>query len=473
MKIKTRFAPSPTGNLHIGSIRTALYSWLFARYNNGKFILRIEDTDFERSKKVCIDSILNGLKWLGLNWDEGPYFQTQRLDRYKKIIKKMLKQGSAYRCFCSFEELEKTKIQQIKKGEKPRYPGTCRNLNNQNFINQDYVIRFKNPLSGKIFFNDIIRGKISFNNEELDDLIIQRSNGIPTYNFCVVIDDLDMDITHIIRGDDHINNTPRQINILRSLGAKIPTYAHVSMILDENGHKISKRKESMNINQYYEDGFLPEALLNYIVRLGWSHGDQEIFSVLEMQKLFNLKSVSKSSCIINFKKLLWINKYYITHSSSSYISKILKKYMKKREVDVKNGPNIESIVKLLKNRCYTLKEMTESCLYFYKEFDAFDEKAAEKYLILNNFYILEKSYKKIKQQLDWDQLNISKLINHLSLNIKVELKKLNMILRTAVTGNIYSPSISSVIYLMGQEKTLSRIKKAMNYINNKLSVLKV
>ncbi|QCI20814.1 glutamate--tRNA ligase [Buchnera aphidicola (Hyperomyzus lactucae)] len=464
MKVKTRFAPSPTGNLHIGSIRTALYSWLFAKHYNGEFVLRIEDTDLKRSASISIDSILNGLKWLGLDWDEGPYFQSKRLNRYKEVINGMLETGDAYICICSSEKVEETRIKQMSKGCKPRYLGTCRNLKLKNLFNQDYVVRFKNPLFGKVKFKDKIRGEITFNNEELDDLIIQRSNGIPTYNFCVVIDDLDMNITHVIRGEDHINNTPRQINILKSLGAKIPIYAHLSMILDEKGQKISKRKNAMNIIQYRENGFLPEALLNYVIRLGWSYGNKEIFDISEMKELFNLKCVSRSSSIINVKKLLWLNKYYINHLPLQYVSDLLKNYMKKENINIQNGPNLESLVKLFRNRYHTLKEITESCRYFYEEFNDFSQKAAEKYLIIENRSILEEFYKKIKNLSIWNHLDISQIINNLSLDMNLNTKKINMILRTAVTGDMNSPSISDIIYLINREKTLLRIQKAINYI---------
>jgi len=466
MKVKTRFAPSPTGNLHIGSMRTALYSWLFARHYNGKFVLRIEDTDLSRSKLISTDSILNGLKWLGLNWDEGPYFQTKRLNRYKEVIHMMLEKGDAYICICSCEKLESIRIKQISRGYKTRYPGICRNLNIKDVLNKNYVIRFKNPLIGKVTFQDEIRGTIVFDNSELDDLIIQRSNGMPTYNFCVVIDDLDMKITHVIRGEDHINNTPRQINILKSLEAKIPIYAHLSMILDEEGHKISKRNNPVNIIEYYENGFLPEALLNYIVRLGWSCGDKEIFNISEMKTLFNLKSITKSSSNINIKKLLWINKYYINNLPLDYISNLLEDYMKKKDINIKNGPNLKSLVKLLRSRYHTLKEMTDSFRYFYEDFNFFNKIAAEKYLILKNYSILEESYRRMKKLSIWNDCNISKIINDISLKIPVKMKKINMILRVSMTGDMYSPSISSVINLIGREKTLLRIKKAMNYIKN-------
>ncbi|QCI22533.1 glutamate--tRNA ligase [Buchnera aphidicola] len=466
MKVKTRFAPSPTGNLHIGSIRTALYSWLFARHHGGKFVLRIEDTDLSRSKSISINSIINGLKWLGLNWDEGPYFQTERLNRYKEVINFLLEKRDAYICICSPQELEEIRIKQIRKGNKPRYPGTCRNLQIKKRLNKNYVIRFKNPLFGEIEFQDKIRGKIIFNNAELDDLVIQRSNGMPTYNFCVVVDDLDMKITHIIRGEDHINNTPRQINILHSLGGKIPVYAHLSMILDEEGHKISKRKNAINIIDYHKNGFLPEALLNYIIRLGWSYGDKEIFDISEMKELFNLKFISKSPSKINMNKLLWLNKYYINNLSLNYISNLLKNYMKNQNINIKNGPDLESVVKILRSRFNTLKEITESCRYFYEEFDFFNKLAVEKYFTTESVYTLEELYKRMKNLSVWDNYNILTIINNVSKDLTVKTKVVNMVLRISMTGNMYSPSISSIINLIGREKSLSRIKKAINYIKS-------
>ncbi|WP_284443256.1 glutamate--tRNA ligase [Buchnera aphidicola] len=466
MKVKTRFAPSPTGNLHIGSIRTALYSWLFARHHGGKFVLRIEDTDLSRSKSISINSIINGLKWLGLNWDEGPYFQTKRLNRYKEVINVLLEKRDAYICICSSQELEEIRINQIKKGDKPRYPGTCRNLQIENRLNQNYVIRFKNPLFGRVAFQDKIRGEIIFDNAELDDLIIQRSNGMPTYNFCVVIDDLDMKITHVIRGEDHINNTPRQINILNSLGGKIPIYAHLSMILDEEGHKISKRKNAINIIDYHKNGFLPEALLNYIIRLGWSCGDKEIFNISEMKELFNLKFISKSPSTINMKKLLWLNKHYINNLSLNHISNLLKDYMKNQNINIKNGPDLESVVKILRSRFNTLKEITESCRYFYEEFDVFNKIAVEKHFTIKSVYILEEFYERMKKLSVWDNYNILTMINDISKDVKVTKKEVNMVLRISMTGNMHSPSISSIIDLIGRERVLSRIKKAINYIKN-------
>lgn len=464
MKVKTRFAPSPTGNLHIGSIRTALYSWLFARRHNGKFVLRIEDTDFERSNSSSVQSIFQGLKWLGLNWDEGPYFQTERLKRYKEVIEIMLKTGNAYKCYCSPKEIEEERSKQISEGKKPRYTGVCRNLKTQHNINKQYTIRFKNPTFGKVTFEDKIRGKITFNNIELDDLIIQRSNGIPTYNFCVVIDDLDMNITHVIRGEDHINNTPRQINILKSLKAQIPIYAHVSMILNENGKKFSKRENAENIIEYNKKGFLPEALINYIIRLGWSHGNQEIFTISELKKLFNLDAINKSASTFSMKKLLWLNKYYINNLPLSYVANLLKDYMKNEHINIESGPNLECLLNLYKNRFHTLQDIAYSFRFFYEEFKFFNIKSDNKYLILKNFYILKEIYNKLKQLSFWTIEVLSKVINNQSIESNIELKEINILLRVVLTGSMHSPNIISIIFLLGKEKTLSRFKKAIIFI---------
>ncbi|QFQ32813.1 glutamate--tRNA ligase [Buchnera aphidicola (Aphis fabae)] len=464
MKVKTRFAPSPTGNLHIGSIRTALYSWLFARRHNGKFVLRIEDTDFERSKALSVQSIFQGLKWLGLNWDEGPYFQTERLERYKEVIEIMLKTGNAYKCYCSPNKIEEERFKQLSEGKKPRYTGVCRNLQTKYGINKKYTVRFKNPTFGTVTFEDKIRGKITFNNIELDDLIIQRSNGIPTYNFCVVIDDLDMNITHVIRGEDHINNTPRQINILKSLKANIPIYAHVSMILNENGKKFSKRDDAENIMNYYKKGFLPEALINYIIRLGWSYGNQEIFTLSELKKLFNLNAINKSASAFSMKKLLWLNKYYINNLPLDYVAKLLKDYMENETINIEKGPNLECLLNLYKNRYHTLKDISCSLRFFYEEFKFFDIKSDNKYLILKSFSILKEIYKKLQQCSFWTIEILSKIINNQSIKSNIELKEINMLLRVVLTGNMHSPNISSIMFLLGKEKTLFRLKKAMIFI---------
>ncbi|QNS01814.1 MAG: glutamate--tRNA ligase [Buchnera aphidicola (Pentalonia nigronervosa)] len=466
MKIKTRFAPSPTGCLHLGSVRTALYSWLFARRYNGKFILRVEDTDLVRSKSISEKSILDGLKWLGLYWDEGPYFQTHRLKRYKEMIEIMLQKDIAYKCCCTNQELIKERNIQMLKGEKPRYNRKCRNIEKHVTFHKPYVVRFKNPLFGQVKFNDQVRGEIVFNNAELDDLIIQRSNGMPTYNFCVVIDDLDMQITHVIRGEDHINNTPRQINIFRSLGKQEPIYAHLSMILNEKGKKISKRYDAIDIIEYNKQGFLPDAILNYIIRLGWSCGDKEIFNISEMQKLFNLDAISKSSCIINMKKLLWLNKYYINHLPLVYISNAFQDFAKQKNFNIENGPNIESLIKLLKNRYHTFQELIDSCRYFYEDFKTFDIEGSKKYLIVSNIYILHACHVNFKKLSVWCSHVIFRTIVDISEKLKISIKEINMILRISLTGGMHSPNISSVVFLLGKSKTVLRLQRAINYINS-------
>lgn len=364
-KIKTRFAPSPTGYLHVGGARTALYSWLFSRHNKGEFVLRIEDTDLERSTQPAIDAIMDGMNWLNLNWDEGPYYQTKRFDRYNQVIDQMLAAGTAYRCYCSKERLEKLREDQMAKGEKPRYDGCCRHGDHNHTPDEPHVVRFLNPQEGSVIFDDKIRGPIEFSNQELDDLIIRRTDGSPTYNFCVVIDDWDMEITHVIRGEDHINNTPRQINILKALGAPVPEYAHVSMILGDDGKKLSKRYNAVSVMQYRDDGYLPEALLNYLVRLGWSHGDQEIFSIDEMIKDFTLEAISKSASAFNTDKLLWLNHHYINTLPAEQVAVHLDWHIKQQNIDTSNGPSLVELIKLLGERCKTLKEMAESCHYFY------------------------------------------------------------------------------------------------------------
>lgn len=377
MKIKTRFAPSPTGYLHVGGARTALYSRLFARNHGGEFVLRIEDTDLERSTPEAIEAIMDGMNWLSLEWDEGPYYQTKRFDRYNAVIDQMLEEGTAYKCYCSKERSKALREEQMAKGEKPRYDGRCRHSHEHHADDEPCVVRFANPQEGSVVFDDQIRGPIEFSNRELDDLIIRRTDGSPTYNFCVVVDDWDMEITHVIRGEDHINNTPRQINILKALKAPVPVYAHVSMINGDDGKKLSKRHGAVSVMQYRDDGYLPEALLNYLVRLGWSHGDQEIFTREEMIKYFTLNAVSKSASAFNTDKLLWLNHHYINALPPEYVATHLQWHIEQENIDTRNGPQLADLVKLLGERCKTLKEMAQSCRYFYEDFAEFDADAAK------------------------------------------------------------------------------------------------
>lgn len=387
MKIKTRFAPSPTGYLHVGGARTALYSWLFARNHGGEFVLRIEDTDLERSTPEAIEAIMDGMNWLSLEWDEGPYYQTKRFDRYNAVIDQMLEEGTAYKCYCSKERLEALREEQMAKGEKPRYDGRCRHSHEHHADDEPCVVRFANPQEGSVVFDDQIRGPIEFSNQELDDLIIRRTDGSPTYNFCVVVDDWDMEITHVIRGEDHINNTPRQINILKALKAPVPVYAHVSMINGDDGKKLSKRHGAVSVMQYRDDGYLPEALLNYLVRLGWSHGDQEIFTREEMIKYFTLNAVSKSASAFNTDKLLWLNHHYINALPPEYVATHLQWHIEQENIDTRNGPQLADLVKLLGERCKTLKEMAQSCRYFYEDFAEFDADAAKKHLQIGRAHV--------------------------------------------------------------------------------------
>ncbi|MHB1222360.1 MAG: glutamate--tRNA ligase, partial [Gammaproteobacteria bacterium] len=364
-KVRTRFAPSPTGFLHIGGARTALYCWLYARKTAGTFVLRIEDTDVERSTPESVQAILESMEWLNLRFDEGPYYQTKRFDRYKQVVEQLLQEDKAYRCYCSKERLEKLREEQMANKQKPRYDGTCRSLKEPGV--GPYTVRFKNPLDGVVEFDDLIRGKITFANTELDDLIIARNDGTPTYNFTVVVDDWDMNITHVIRGDDHINNTPRQINILRALDAMLPLYAHVPMILGSDGKRLSKRHGAESVMQYRDDGFLPEALLNYLVRLGWSHGDQEIFSIDELIQFFEISDINRAPAAFNLDKLLWLNQHYMKTSDPVRVAKELAWHMQKAGIDVANGPALEDIVKAQAERTKTLKEMAERSRYFYED----------------------------------------------------------------------------------------------------------
>ncbi|WP_367680388.1 glutamate--tRNA ligase [Candidatus Fukatsuia anoeciicola] len=462
MKIKTRFAPSPTGYLHVGSVRTALYSWLLSRHLDGKFVLRIEDTDKKRSTQEAIDIITDSMNWLGLDWNEGPYLQTKRFDRYNSMINQMLENGKAYRCYCSKKRLEALRIAQIAKGEKPRYDNYCRN--NQHNLEQCSVVRFRNPQEGSVIFKDEIRGLIKVSNSELDDLIIRRSDGSPTYNFCVVIDDLDMEITHVVRGEDHINNTPRQINILNALKAPIPKYAHLSMILGSDGKKLSKRHGAISVMQYRDDGYLPEALLNYLVRLGWSHNDQEIFSLEQMKTLFTFNAISKSASAFNNEKLLWLNHYYINHLPPENIATYLSWHIKKQGINTSNGPSLVEIIKLLGKRCKTLKEMASFCRYFYEEFKEFDADMAKKYLRPLDRKPLEILRTKLSLISEWNVENIHQVLKNITITSGIGMRQIMMPLRVAVTGGGQSPSIDITVYTIGQQRTLTRIDRALKFI---------
>ncbi|AOM57024.1 glutamate--tRNA ligase [Escherichia coli] len=464
MKIKTRFAPSPTGYLHVGGARTALYSWLFARNHGGEFVLRIEDTDLERSTPEAIEAIMDGMNWLSLEWDEGPYYQTKRFDRYNAVIDQMLEEGTAYKCYCSKERLEALREEQMAKGEKPRYDGRCRHSHEHHADDEPCVVRFANPQEGSVVFDDQIRGPIEFSNQELDDLIIRRTDGSPTYNFCVVVDDWDMEITHVIRGEDHINNTPRQINILKALKAPVPVYAHVSMINGDDGKKLSKRHGAVSVMQYRDDGYLPEALLNYLVRLGWSHGDQEIFTREEMIKYFTLNAVSKSASAFNTDKLLWLNHHYINALPPEYVATHLQWHIEQENIDTRNGPQLADLVKLLGERCKTLKEMAQSCRYFYEDFAEFDADAAKKHLRPVARQPLEVVRDKLAAITDWTAENVHHAIQATADELEVGMGKVGMPLRVTVTGAGQSPALDVTVHAIGRTRSIERINKALAFI---------
>lgn len=466
MSVVTRFAPSPTGYLHVGGARTALYSWLYAKSQGGEFVLRIEDTDIERSTEQAKQAILDGMQWLGLSWDKGPYLQTERFDRYKELVQKLLDEGKAYKCFMSAEELDKIREEQKARGEKPRYPGTWRERTDHP-EGESFVVRFKNPQEGKVVINDHIRGKIEISNTELDDLIIQRSDGTPTYNFCVVVDDWDMGITHVVRGEDHINNTPRQINILEALGAPVPEYAHVSMILGDDGKKLSKRHGAVSVMQYRDDGFLPQAVINYLVRLGWAHGDQEIFTLDEMIEHFSLDAIGQSASAFNTEKLIWLNQHYMKSLPASEVASHAKWHFDEQGIALAKGPALEAVIAIQADRVKTLKEMAQISRYFYEDFSEFDEKAAKKHLRPVAKEPLETVKDKLMAVEDWNPETIQQAINDTAEMLEIGMGKVGMPLRVATTGSGNSPSLDVTLNLISKEKVGQRIDKALTFIANR------
>ncbi|HEX5056036.1 MAG TPA: glutamate--tRNA ligase [Gammaproteobacteria bacterium] len=468
MTIRTRFAPSPTGYLHIGGARTALFSWLYARRHGGAFILRIEDTDLERSTQESVDAILQGMDWLGLSHDEGPFYQSRRFDRYKEVIAGMLHSGHAYHCYCSKERLEGLRAEQMATKQKPRYDGLCRHRKDVPAGVQP-VVRFRNPDSGAVVVDDRIRGKVVFENTELDDLIIARSDGTPTYNLTVVVDDMDMRVTHVIRGDDHLNNTPRQINILRALGATPPQYAHVPMILGADGSRLSKRHGAVSVMQYEADGYLPEALLNYLVRLGWSHGDREVFSLQEMTELFDISDVNKAASTFNPEKLLWLNQHYLKALPEEDIARRLQIYMERSGIDAGKGAPLVEVVRAQRERAKTLVELAQISAFFYQDFAQYDEKAAAKSLVSGAEKPLSLIYEKLHSMSGdtWGQENIHKAVENTGAELGVGMGKVGQPLRTAITGGAPAPSIDLTVYLTGRERALARIERALDFIRKK------
>jgi glutamyl-tRNA synthetase len=466
MSLVTRFAPSPTGYLHVGGARTALFSWLYAKKHGGKFILRIEDTDLERSTQESVDAILEGMTWLGLDYDEGPYYQTKRFDLYKDVVAQLLAEGKAYKCFCTVEEVDAMREAQMAAGEKPRYNGMWRDRSDHP-ADKPFVVRFKNPQTGTVVIDDLIKGKIEIANSELDDLIIARSDGTPTYNLTVVVDDWKMGITHVIRGDDHVNNTPRQMNILSALGAELPKYAHVPMILGDDGKRLSKRHGAVGVMQYRDNGFLPEALLNYLVRLGWSHGDQEIFSKAELIELFDLANCNRAASAFNTDKLIWLNQHYMKTLPAEQVVQQLMWHIADQELDISAGPALIEVVAAQAERVKTLKEMVQVSRYFYEEFHQFDADAAKKHLRPVALDALQAVAANLQVLESWTQADIHQVINATAEQLGVGMGKIGMPLRVAVTGGGNSPALDITLALIGKARSLARIEQAISYVQQR------
>jgi glutamyl-tRNA synthetase len=468
MVVRTRFAPSPTGFLHVGGVRTALFSWLYAKHHQGEFILRIEDTDSERSTKESVQAILDGMHWLGLDYDKGPFYQTERYERYARIAQQLLDEGKAYRCTCSKERLEALREAQLAAKEKPRYDGHCR-LENLPASDAPHVVRFKNPQSGVVSFSDEVYGDIHVENSELDDLILVRSDGHPTYNFAVVIADWDMEITHVIRGDGHINNTPRQINLFKALNAPIPVFAHLPMILGDDGKRLSKRHGAVSVMQFKEMGFLPHALLNYLVRLGWSSGDQEIFSLEEMIHDFDLKNVSRGVSSFNYEKLYWLNQHYQKSDSPAEVAEALAWHFTREGIDVSKGPALAELVAVQAERCKTLAELCEKSRYFYEDAIEYDEDAVKKYLRPVILEPLTALYKRLLNINEWQHDVLQQCINDVSAEFDINMGKIAQPLRVAVTGSSMSPAIDMTLTLLGKKRVIDRLEEVLERIRVRAS----
>ncbi|HVT31409.1 MAG TPA: glutamate--tRNA ligase [Rhodanobacteraceae bacterium] len=462
MTIRTRFAPSPTGYLHIGGARTALYCWLEARHRGGEFILRIEDTDRERSTEAAVQAILDGMHWLGLDADEGPYYQTLRMDRYRQVAEDLFKAGKAYYAYETKEEIEAMRNAAMAKGEKPRYNGYYRDRDEPLREDPNRVLRFRNPLTGTVVFDDKVKGRVEWSNEELDDLVLIRSDGFPTYNFAVVVDDIDMKIGEVIRGDDHVNNTPRQINIYHALGAPVPEFAHLPMILGPDGQKLSKRHGAVGVMQYRDDGFLPHALLNYLVRLGWSHGDQEIFSRGEMISLFDIADVNKSASRFDVAKLEWLNQQYLKTDDPLEIAPHFEWHLRAAGIDPAKGPDPVDVIVALRDRAKTLKEMAGKARVWYAPLEQYDDAAVAKHLKTPKARIaLEAAHAQLAALSDWSVENVHAAIEAAAESIGEGMGKVAQPLRVALTGTQVSPSIDHTTFLAGRDEALRRIEAAI------------
>jgi len=458
--IRTRFAPSPTGYLHIGGARTALFSWAYARKHGGTFILRIEDTDLERSSPESVDAILQGMAWLGMDYDEGPFYQMQRMPRYKEVIAQMLASGHAYYCYASKDEVETMREQQRAAGLKPRYDGHWRPETGKTLpeapADVPPVVRFKNPVEGSVAWNDLVKGVIEISNSELDDLVIARPDGTPTYNFCVVVDDWDMNITQVIRGDDHVNNTPRQINILKALGATLPQYAHVPMILGADGERLSKRHGAVSVMQYLEDGYLPEALLNYLARLGWAHGDEEVFSMAQFVEWFNLESISRSPAKFNGEKLQWINQQYLKTADNDRLAALTLPFLQRDGCDTQTGPALAEVMQLLKERVNTLAELADAAVLFYRYLAPSAELIAQ-HLSAEAIPALTVLANQLNT-IDWNREAIQATLKSVVAESGLKMPKIAMPLRVLVTGQTQTPSIDATLALLGRDTVVRRLR---------------
>ena len=461
--IRTRFAPSPTGYLHIGGARTALFSWAFARHHGGQFILRIEDTDVARSTPEAVQAILDGMAWLDLGHDEGPYYQMQRMPRYKEVIAQMLANGQAYHCYCSPEELDAMREAQRANGEKPRYDGRWRPEEGKTLPAPPAgivpVVRFKNPTTGIVAWKDLVKGVIEFSNTELDDLIIARGDGTPTYNFCVVVDDWDMQITHVIRGDDHVNNTPRQINILKALGAAVPHYAHLSMILGDDGTKLSKRHGAVSVMQYADEGYLPEAVINYLGRLGWSHGDAEIFDRQQFVEWFDLDHITPSAAQFNTEKLRWLNQQYIKAADNARLAELMRPFLVRNETNPDDGPDLAAVCALVKERAATIVELADAATLFYRTLHPNAELLAQHVTpeVLPALADLVTRF----EELTWERSAISAAFKETLTAHGLKMPKLAMPVRVLVTGEPQTPAIDATLELIGKNKVINRLKTAL------------
>ncbi|NCT56475.1 MAG: glutamate--tRNA ligase [Legionella sp.] len=464
MMVKTRFAPSPTGFLHVGGVRTALFSWLYAKAHQGQFVLRIEDTDEARSTPESVQAILDGMAWLGLESDEEPVYQTSRYARYKEISDAWLASDQAYCCTCSKERLETLRTTQMENKEKPRYDGHCRDRDVSPAAGESYVIRFKNPQEGVVSFEDRVYGPIHVANQELDDVIIVRSDGNPTYNFAVVVDDSDMGITHVIRGDDHINNTPRQINMYQALGVDVPVFAHLPMILGEDGKRLSKRHGAVSVLEFKNMGILPHALLNYLVRLGWSHGDQEIFSLTEMQQLFDLEHVGRGASSFSYEKLFWLNQHYQKSDDPADVAKALKFHFDEQGLDITDGPALSDLVRVQAERCKTLAEMCDKSIYFYQDVIDYDDAAVKKHLRPVVLEPLEALFKRFEAVTSWEADVVQACINDVSAEFDMNMAKIAQPLRVAITGGSHSPAIDTTLTMIGKRRVLNRLADGLERI---------